>query len=304
MKIREWLFNFFHFNKQERNGVFILCIIIALLIAVKLLIPVLAGERSEVQLITFETKKESNDVTNNNTNPEALVENKVSAKDVNQELFVFNPNTITQDDAQRLGFSAKLSNTLINFRNKGGKFYKAEDLKKLYGMPEQLYQRLEAYILIPNSFKEKDSTKVYTTTNFTKEKKQAKPLVDLNLADSLSIVELRGIGPAFTKRILKYRKLLGGFHSLEQLKEVYGMNDSLYNTLVSQSMINPESMSKIPINVIDLNSLRCHPYFSYQTAMAIINFRRKHGKLTEQNIKDIGVFSEEKLSKILPYLSY
>lgn len=304
MKIREWLFNFFHFNKQERNGVFMLCVIIALLFVIKLLIPVLAGDSAEVQFITVEVQNGRTDKVNNNGHTETAIESKISTKDLSQELFVFNPNTITQDDAQRLGFSGKLSRTLMNFRSKGGKFYKTEDLKKLYGMPQALYQKLEAYVLIPNSVKEKDSVKLIISKNFIKEKKDTKPLVDLNSADSLSIVELRGIGPAFTKRILKYRKLLGGFHSLEQLKEVYGMNDSLFNMLASQILINPDNMVKIPINAIDLNSLRSHPYFTYQTAIAVINFRKKHGRLNEQNIKDLGVFNQEKLSKILPYLSY
>lgn len=304
MKIREWLFNFFHFNKQERNGVFILCVIIAVLFLIKLLIPVLAGDKSEVQFITVDVKKGDDERSSNGAQAESLSERKISTKDANQELFVFNPNTISANDAQRLGFSVKLSRTLINFRNKGGKFCKTEDLKKLYGMPQSLYQTLEAYVLIPTTNKDRDSVKQVVSKGLIIHKKEVKPLLDLNTADSLSIVELRGVGPAFTKRILKYRKLLGGFHSLVQLKEVYGMNDSLYTTISSQSIVNTDNFTKIPINAIDISSLRSHPYFTYQMASAIINYRNKHGKLTEKIIKDLGIFNEEKLNKILPYLSY
>lgn len=304
MKIREWLFNFFHFNKQERNGIFVLCVIIVLLFVLKLVLPVFAGNHSEIQFITSEINLDSQLKIDSVNSSEVLVEPRVQKKEIVIELFVFNPNTISEEDAQKLGFTGKLSHTLMNFRNKGGRFYKSEDLKKLYGMSESFYQILEPYILIPNTIKQKDSTIITNNKGFVKETKKQKVVIDLNSADSLSIVELRGIGPAFTKRILKYRKILGGFHSINQLKEVYGMNDSLFQQLSSQTTVNSENITKIPINVIDITELKAHPYFTYQTASAIINYRNKHGKLTPLSIKEIGIFNDEKLNLIMPYLSF
>ena len=98
--------------------------------------------------------------------------------------------------------------------------------------------------------------------------------------------------------------MLGGFHSINQLKEVYGMTDSTFALLSSQIKVDEQTISKIPINAIDFNSLRKHPYFNFQSAQAIVNYRLKHGKLTESDIRSLGVFSDEKLSLILPYLSY
>ena len=224
---------------------------------------------------------------------------------------MFNPNTVSAEDAQKLGFSKKLSNTLINFRNKGGKFYKPEDLKKLYGLAPTLFEELEAYILIPqanktytNTFK-KDTVYQKPYPKPTYEKKAfTKEAIEINTADSLSIVYLKGIGPSFTKRIIKYRTLLGGFHSMNQLKEIYGMTDSLYLNLTSQIKLDKNNITKIPINVIDVATLRKHPYFQYASAQTVINFRSKHGKLNEQDIKSLGIFNEEKLKLILPYLSY
>lgn len=301
-KIKSFLFHFFHFNKQERNGVFVLSVIIVILFAVKLMIPFLNNDKNTVQFITINTPnnfitKEKNSL---NENKSLVVDSPIKTS---KERFVFNPNTITEVDAQKLGFSKKLSATLINFRNKGGKFYKPEDLKKLYGLSPELYEELEHYILIPNSKHEFKRDTVYPSRSYDK-KTYTKTLVEINTADSLSIVYLKGIGPGFTKRIIKYRTLLGGFHSINQLKEVYGMTDSTFALLSSQIKINEQSITKIPINVIDFNSLRKHPYFNFQTAQAIINFRFKHGKLTEADVKALGVFSEEKLSLILPYLTY
>lgn len=306
-KIKSFLFNFFHFNKQERNGVFILCVIIILLFAVRLLLPYFGNNSSNVQLMTINVQSPINAIDEDKSfikNSNKSDFNKESPdKIISKQLFVFNPNTVTSEDAQKLGFSKKLSATLINFRNRGGKFFKPEDLKKLYGLSPKLFEELESYILIPKKEYKRDS--VYENKPRTYEKKTyAKELVELNTADSLSIVFLKGIGPGFTKRIIKYRTVLGGFHSVNQLKEVYGMNDSLFLSLSSQIKLDPTALVKIPINAIDFNSLRKHPYFNFQLAQAIVNFRLKHGKLTEADMKGLGVFSEEKLRLILPYLSY
>jgi DNA uptake protein ComE-like DNA-binding protein len=120
----------------------------------------------------------------------------------------------------------------------------------------------------------------------------------------MQLVALRGVGPAFTKRIIKFRNKLGGFHHLNQLKEVYGMTDSLFLMLSEQVKIDPAKITLIPINEIDLNSLKKHPYLNFQTAQAIINFRMKHGKILEKDIIDLGVFNSQQLSLLLPYFSY
>lgn len=301
-KIKSFLFNFFHFNKQERNGVFVLCIIIAMLFGVRLLMPLVNNDSNSVQFITIAPSEKH--VKEEISLYENEVKNTNSEIKTSNQRFVFNPNTVSEEDAQKLGMSKKLSATLINFRNKGGKFFKPEDLKKLYGLPPQLFEELESYILIPNSKSEFKRDTVYPTARVYEKKVSAKTVVEINTADSLSIVYLKGIGPGFTKRIMKYRTMLGGFHSVNQLKEVYGMTDSTFMLLSSQIKLDPNSISKIPINAVDFNSLRKHPYFNFQTAQAVVNFRLKHGRLTEQSFRDLGVFSDEKLRLILPYLSY
>lgn len=301
-KFKAWLFNLFHFNKQERNGVFVLLSIIFLLMVFRLIMPYILHNEDQIQLITIKSNELVNDVLEKDTTTlkVPLKEFTQKTEEQEQKLFVFNPNTISVEDAKSLGFSEKLSSTLINFRNKGGKFFKTEDLKKLYGLSPKLYEALKDYVLIPNT--RKDS--IYKTYKSFEKPVVAKQLVEINSADSLAIVSLKGIGPGFTKRIMKYRSMIGGFHSVTQLREVYGMTDSLYNFIVPQIQLDKYNITKIPINAIDFNSLRKHFYFNFQSAQAIINYRNKHGRLTEADIKGLGVFSEEKLALILPYLIY
>lgn len=305
MKFKEWLYQLFYFNKQERNGVFVLSILIALLLVIKCSMSLWVSPKESFMMAVIPTKNK--DVSKEKTLLDFNQQNKQFKNEKTQdvELFVFNPNTICVEDAQRLGFSKKLSTTLINFRNKGGKFYKPEDLKKLFGVSPQLYDQLEDYILIPATNKEyKRDSFNYQSRNSNQVTKKPKEIIEINSADSLSIVYLKGVGPAFTKRIIKYRSMLGGFHNINQLREVYGMTDSLFLNVQSQIQVDKTQIIKIPINAIDFNSLRKHPYFSYASAQAIINFKFKHGKLTEQDLKSLGVFSEEKLALILPYIEY
>ncbi len=304
----KWLNNYFNFNKQERNGVLVLCSLIILLLIVKTCLPYFIHQENTIVLTELKTVIES-PVPYEKKEYSDYKKQDETAPLVNRKLFVFNPNTITYEEAIELGFPAKTAHILINFRNKGAKFYNSESLKKLYGLSPKLFSELEPYILIPNTKKEfKNDSAFYTKSNYPKpiyEKKvYPKTIIDINTADSLAIVYLKGIGPGFTKRIIKYRTMLGGFHSMNQLKEVYGMNDSLFTTLSSQIKVDENTLTKIPINAIDFNSLRKHPYFNFQTAQAVINYKFKHGRLTENDFKNLGIFSEEKLKMILPYLSY
>ena len=304
----KWLNNYFNFNKQERNGVLVLCSLIIILLIVKTTLPYFLHQENTIVFTELKTVVEQPNSYEKKsyTDYKKLDEAKPI---INRKLFVFNPNTITYEEALELGFPAKTAHILINFRNKGGHFYKPESLKKLYGLSPKLFSELESYILIPNNKKEfKNDSDFYSKTNYTKpvyEKKiYPKTIIDINTADSLAIVYLKGIGPGFTKRIIKYRTMLGGFHSMSQLKEVYGMTDSLYTSLSTQIKVDEFTITKIPINAIDFNSLRKHPYFNFQTAQAVINYKFKHGRLTESDFENLGVFSEEKLKLILPYLTY
>lgn len=304
-KIKNLLANFFHFNKQERNGIFVLCVILAFVILLKLFLPFLVDGNHKVELITLKVETPTSLQEEGSPKPtQSYAQTSFSEPpNYSQERFVFNPNTISEKDAIALGFSKKLSATLINFRNKGGKFFKPDDLKKLYGLSPKLYNELEPYILIPNTRPVFKKDTVYPAHNYEK-KVFVKELVEINSADSLKIVYLKGIGPGFTKRIIKYRTLLGGFHSVDQLKEIYGMTDSVYTILVSQISLDKASITKIPVNTIDFSTLRKHPYFNFQSAQALVNYRNKHGKLTEADIVNLGIFSPEKLRLILPYLLY
>lgn len=292
--------NYFGFNKQQRNGLFVLVLLMTLLFIARLGIsafihpkPVLIADFSRSDLSKFQTPGENNS------------EKRPGNEPVNPSLFVFDPNTVSREQLLKLGFREKTATTFLNYRSKGAQFRKKEDLKKVYGISESLYNKLEPFILIePEKPAERSSAPIKETPE--KEIKAAKPLkkTELNSADSLALLEVKGIGPSFTKRILKYRSMLGGFVAIEQLKEVYGMDDETFNTVKDQLTVDPLLLQKIRINSENFKELNRHPYLGYETTKAVFNYRRKNGPIkTAGQLKEI-ITDEATLSKLLPYLSF
>ena len=115
---------------------------------------------------------------------------------------------------------------------------------------------------------------------------------------------LPGIGPAYAKRIIKYRSLLGGYYSTEQLKEVYGFTDSLFQIIKNYVKVDASLVTKIDLNTEDFKKLNAHPYISYEDTKTIFNYRRKNGIIMKIEQLRICVSDEEQLKKLIPYLGF
>ncbi|MEQ8926406.1 MAG: helix-hairpin-helix domain-containing protein [Fulvivirga sp.] len=139
--------------------------------------------------------------------------------------------------------------------------------------------------------------------------KYTKPAIitfDLNQVDTIGLKKVYGIGPVLANRIIKYRDLLGGFTSKSQLKEVYGLQDSVILALDSLSYIgNTFSPNKLNINQLDENTLKRHPYFSWKEVNAIINYRYQHGDFeSAEDLRKIHLLDSAKINRILPYIAF
>ena len=127
-------------------------------------------------------------------------------------------------------------------------------------------------------------------------------VVDLNTASPTDLQKVRGIGPAFSERIIKYRNLLGGFSSNDQLTEVYGLSEETITKLLGQFEIQTKP-SPIDINADSAKILARHPYISYDLAWTIINYRKQNGDITSlADFKKIKSVNEETLERLKPYL--
>jgi DNA uptake protein ComE-like DNA-binding protein len=130
-------------------------------------------------------------------------------------------------------------------------------------------------------------------------------VIELNSADSAKLTELRGIGPSFAMRIIRYRNRLGGFCHKEQLKEVFGLDSVVYAGLQSQVRVDPLHIKKILVNSVTFSGLSRFPYLSYKQMNAIIQFREQHGDFTSlADMKNIAILNKGILRKIEPYISF
>ncbi|MBR9917091.1 helix-hairpin-helix domain-containing protein [bacterium] len=228
------------------------------------------------------------------------------------KLHSFNPNEVAIEELMSMGLEKSLAFNIVNFREKVHPFYSVEDVRKLYLMDSAIFLQLSPYIILPE--RENKWSKTYGSSNKerSKTKKKFNPdskhkeeiyIVDLNLCEEDDLKQLPGIGPVYAKRILGFRKLLGGYVQLNQLKEVYGIEDSLYSSLLPFLKLSKDSLVQIQINSIDIKTLSKHPYIDYKNAKLLVRYRESHGAFKSLDFDQIHGLDQRMISRLLPYLT-
>ena len=305
--------DYFNFTKKERRGIIYMISILLVLIFIPFLFPYLSKEESidttkfEKEIAQLKIDSSSNKINSKSQNQ---YQNNFSSGDkyasTNKgELFYFDPNTATGNDWIRLGIREKTANTIQKYVSKGGKFYRAEDLKKIWGLSESDANRLIPYISIKSieknfsHFEEKQfSEKAIYPSKKSFEK------IDINLADSNAFIALPGIGNRLAGRIISFREKLGGFYSIDQIGETYLLPDSTFQKIKPQLIVNSKATKKININLASVDEMKSHPYIRYYIANAIFQYRKQHGNFQSvEEIKKIMTVTDEIYDKASPYLT-
>jgi competence protein ComEA len=223
------------------------------------------------------------------------------------ELFYFDPNKISAAEWKRLGLRDKTIQTIQNYLNKGGKFRKPEDLQRVYGLHKDEFERLEPYVRIESALENKSNETFVATSNEKPEIKNYTPrysVIDVNAADTTAFISLPGIGTKLAARIVNFRDKLGGFYSVDQVKETFGLPDSTFQKIKAYLMLDNPSVKKININTATVDELKAHPYIKYSLANPIVAYRNEHGLFSKvEDVKKVMAVTEEIYKKILPYLT-
>lgn len=270
----------FGFSRQERRSTFILLIILLLLIAIRYTFP----ERDN----TFE------DLSASLSSPGGIVQNDVDEIRDTGNTFIPDRRNNVYDSLNYPSQPALKGRTVKKNRYKGAGF------AKVSGSPG-------------NNISDKNPSA--GVIRYTKERKYYVPgeeskqvqskLIDLNRCDSVLLDALPGIGPVLSARIVKYRNLLGGFISREQLKEVYGLSQETYNMVADRVFADSTMVKRIDINNAGFKDLIRHPYFDRYDVQAVLKFRELKGKiLNMMELTDNKVLTFEKARKTGPYLSF
>lgn len=268
--------NYLSITKREWNGL----VVLILLILSVLITPYLYRLFHKDKIINF-----------NDFNAKVALLKAAEARQgidssLKRPLFAFDPNHITLLQWQQLGLNEHQIGVINHYKAKGGQFKSKADLQKIYSISPQDYKRLEPYIQLPDAG-------------------AAAPVIELNRADSAQLTMLKGIGPAYAMRIIRYRDKLGGFHDKTQLKEVFGIDEEHYLLLDKQVKVNPALVKKVNINKATFDDLRHFPYLGYKQINAIIQYRNEHGDYDNvADMKDVAILDEATLGKLKPYIVF
>ena len=206
--------------------------------------------------------------------------------------FPFDPNRADSLTLCRLGLPGWMARNIVRYRERGGRFRHPEDFRKIYGLTDEQYAALEPYIRIaPQDTARPAPPRLYTAQ--TERDTMARPykypagtVIELNRADTTELKKIPGIGSGIARLITGYRQRLGGFYTLEQLREI----DLDPEPLRPWLRIDSTAIRRLNLNRVGIDRLRRHPYFNFYQAKAIVERRKKHGPL--RSLKVFALYEE------------
>lgn len=240
---------YFIFSKKEQRGVMVLGSLLLGSLAIGYLFP--AKERVDKKTIVATVKP-----------------------------FYFDPNTIDSMEALRLGIPAKQVNTLLRYRNKGGRFYNKEDIAKLYGLKKELVEKLIPYVVIQNKQRNRVYLNKFSST-YNKisatYKNEDDWSIDINTSDEKQWAMHTKLNAAVIKNIINYRNYLGGFSKLTQIKKVYGFNESDYYVLKPHLKLGKLNMQKPNASSMSFEQWKQVGIFADREIAKILRIRKENG---------------------------
>lgn len=288
--------DYFYFSKRERNALILVLLITGGFYSWPYFYTVKRDPPlTDVELLAVVKQLQEDDRGRDNHSSSATSSSFAINEPV--KMFVFDPNTLDEDGFVRLGLPPRTARTIINYRNKGGRFRKPDDLRKIYTLRPEDADRLVPYVQIAGMQQ--------GPNGYSSQRNEARPSlrIDLNTADATTLERLPGIGKVLSERIVRYREALGGFYSVQQLKEVSGINEQLFEQIHPQLILQSGKHQQWSLAKITKEQLSQHPYCSKATAEAIIRFRQAKGVIRSvEELKTITEVSPEILARLLPYL--
>ena len=311
---KHFITDYLSFSKKERTGILVLVFLIGFFIGLPFLYPLFIKPRptnatifkKAIASLSIKQADHTKQFSNQNED-EKLIQSynpSVNNQPVKGELFYFDPNTTGIEDWKRLGVRDNTITTIQHFLSKGGRFYKREDIGKIWGLHPNEVKRLIPYIQIQTP----------QATHFSDKKEFKKKLsvpsiysnmpIDINSADTAAFISLPGIGSKLSQRIINFREKLGGFYAVEQIGETFGLPDSTFQKVKPQLAISNIALLKININTADIEEMKNHPYLRYVISNAIVRYRSQQGNfLAVEDIKKIMTITEDAFNKAAPYLT-
>lgn len=289
--------DFFYYTKSERRVILLLLAIALLLLGIWAVMEYL---RPVEVPVTLSESEEIDSFLANLEEQEKIRKSHTPKNEISAVLQPFDPNTADSVLLRQLGLPVYIVRNILKYRAKGGVFRSPESFSRIYGLKEEVYQKLKPYItiapLVSVSHVRTDTFRQLKDTIPYIPKYEEGTIVDLNKADT-SILKRSTLA----RMIVVYRQRLGGFYDVSQLQEVPHVRVELNKWFV----VTPAGLHKIQVNSASLDKLRSHPYMDFYKAKAIMEYRRKRGKIKGlSQLSMFEEFTEKDLKRLSPYLTF
>ena len=303
------------FTDQQYRGLLILLPIAIVLVAIAVALELLP-DAEQIEVADLPARQEVKEVN------EAEVEEVVFKE--------FDPNKFSYEELREAGLPKEVAVGVVRWRSYGKVYRVKEDLALVSGMTDSLYAVLKPFIVIdpsvaakPKEYERKErgeysakkpqseQSQLSKTDSLSKPKPakeepsfaHSEPLVELNSADTTALISVRGIGSKSAAEIVKYRDLLGGYHSVEQISELKCVTEQNYEKILQQIYCDSCEIRKIDINFAAPKVIARHPYVSAAALRKIIRQRQLKGGWSriEEMVED-NILSEDEAKRLAPYL--
>ena len=301
--------DFFYYSRSERRAVYFLLFLIALL----LVAIIFYSKRDNVSLNLVENSAEVDSFLADvkKVKEYSVKESQDDYSDAHRTdlLFEFDPNSADSIELSRLGLPSYVVKNVLKYRAKGGRFKTAASFSKIYGLTPELFAELAPYILIPEQLSVRKRKQVFPKTDSIRIESHQQPSdkysegtkVNVNMADTIELKKIPGIGSVIARNIVAYRQRLGGFYDLEQLLEVRFFTPDLLEWFV----LGDTPVNKLRVNRESLDKLRAHPYLNFYQAKIIVEHRKKRGEI--KSLSQLSLyeeFTEKDLKRLSAYFNF
>ena len=282
----------FKFTKQQRNGIFLLLILILLLQVIWSLVDFEREipQPDEKRLVILTNEVDSL--------RRAHIENS------KPKIFPFNPNYITDYKGYTLGMKIEEIDRLLEYRSKDKWVNSAEQFQQVTGVSDSLLEAISPYFKFPEWVTNPKPKSVFN--NFNNKPKAYSEKIDLNKATALQLQKVNGIGEKLSERIVKYRnKFEGGFIADAQLQDVYGLEPEVIERILNDFTVKiPRQITKISLNQATREQLVTIQYIDYEVARNIIEERTlRDGFQSLDELTKVKDFPVHKIEIIKLYLT-
>lgn len=302
--MKKFFRDYFSFNQVEVKGIRALLVVLVCLIITYFLIPIVLRSNQKFDATKYQSEVDSfiaHSVVDTVSDEEIRLTKNHHYSKYNKPLndengnFVlkpFDPNGLPAEIWIQMGLSEKQAGVIKNYESKGGKFKNKEDVKKMIVISDVFYNKIEPYL-------------IFAEINDEVVSEHPALSLDINHATKEDFMLLAGIKDYLAEGIIKYRTRLGGFSSMDQLKEIKYLSDRIYADITPHCYITSYSVKKININLAEWKELAPHPYIGGELATSIINYRKKNGIFkNSDDFKKSGLVDDLIYPKLVPYLSF